>query len=125
MPGASRAGESETALAGVLYAEGVVEAPPQDVEEVLRRAPLREGVIQRDAGSGEALEEATRGVLLPLLAVSVLAAREGSRVEADQGEPAGVSRRPSERAHCVGGRCGVLGPCEQRPVRTGERHRPM
>ena len=58
----------------------------------LRRAPFREWVFPGDAGRGEALHEASRGVLVPVMPVPVLEAREDTGVEADQGEPVGVGR---------------------------------
>ena len=82
---------TETALVGMLDAEGAVKASPEDMAEALWGAPLREGVFPGDAGSGEALHEAARGVLVPVMPVSVLAAGELPGVEADQGEPMGVN----------------------------------
>ena len=90
---------SETALVGVLDAEGAVEASPVDMSEALRGAPLRERMFPGDAGPGEALHEASRGVLVPVMPAPVLEAGEDAGVEADQGEPVGVVRRPSEGLH--------------------------
>ena len=93
---------SEAALMGVLDAESVVEGSPEDVAEPLRGTPLGEGVFAGDAGGGEALHEASGGVLVPVTPVLVLAAGEDPGMEADEGESVGVVRRPSEGLH--GGR---------------------